>query len=252
MNRALLLLLPLFQFTAPACAMRQAEADSLVAAGQRAYSEADYAGALAAFDSVASQYDSPALQLALGNCHFKLGDVARAVLHYERGLRLAPNDGDLRANLDLANEQVRDRIPGSSHSLGRTWQVIQGNDPDSWASNALIACLALFACAAMALLTRQRLLRIGLWVLALAAAMGLAVSLIIASMRHSALMQHDAGVVMAGKVEALAEPRQGAKALFLLHRGAKVGIAQDGNGWVEVELPNGQVGWLPAPALERI
>jgi len=101
--------------------MSPAEAASLSAAAQQAYAEGDHASALQLFDSVATVYSSTTLYYNLGNCHFKLGDIPRAILNYERALRLEPGAEDVQANLDLARLQVVDRInelPG--FALGAT------------------------------------------------------------------------------------------------------------------------------------
>jgi tetratricopeptide (TPR) repeat protein len=233
-------------------AFTKPEADSLAAIGQRAYAAADYAGALAAFDSVAASYRSADLCLALGNTHYKLGDVARAILWYERGLRLAPNHADLQANLDLSNEQVRDRIrPSAAIPLGETWNSLRGDDPDAWARWSLIACTLLFAALAWAVLSRGWAKQAG-WALTALFALSLAASLAMAWARHRELGADDEGIVLSAKVEALAEPRDGSKALFVLHRGAKVNALAEADGWCEVRLPDGTTGWLRAAAIERI
>lgn len=235
-----------------ASALSRAQAEALALAGQQAYAEGDYHRALADFDSAAAAFRSANLCLALGNTHYKLGDVAHAILWYERGLRLAPHDADLQANLGLANEQIRDRIPASgTQALGKTWGLIRGNDPDAWARRSLIACALLFAALAMAVFTHGWLRQAG-WALSAVAASALAVSLAVAMVRHAEVTSGNEAIIIEAKVEAAAEPREGSKALFVLHRGAKVHAAPEKDGWCEVRLPNGHAGWLKAAALERI
>lgn len=247
-----LLLIITMAVALPSPAMDRAQAEALVVAGQRAYAEGDYATALNAFDSVASMYRSADLCLNLGNAHYKLGDVARAILWYERGLRLAPADADLQANLDLANEQIRDRIPPSgAQALGRTWNLIRGNDPDTWARYSLFACLLLCSALAATVLTKGAW-RQAAWLASAIAALALLGSLLVAAARHAELTSSAEGIIMAAKVEALAEPREGAKSLFVLHRGVKVSTGNEQEGWCEVRLPNGTAGWLRENALERI
>lgn len=250
MKNLLLILTVALALRSPA--MDRAQAEALVSAGQRAYAEGDYATALSAFDSAATSYRSAGLCLDLGNTHYKLGDVARAILWYERGLRLAPADADLQANLDLANEQIRDRIPPSgAQALGRTWNLIRGNDPDAWARYSLFACLLLFSALAAAVLTKGGLRQVA-WVASAIAALTLLASLLVAAARHAELTSNAEGIIVAAKVEALAEPRDGAKSLFVLHRGVKVSTGNEQEGWCEVRLPNGTAGWMRTALLERI
>jgi len=49
----------------------------------------------------------------LGNAYFRLGDLGRAIVHYERARLLIPRDADLIFNLAYAYDQTRDVIPTS-------------------------------------------------------------------------------------------------------------------------------------------
>jgi tetratricopeptide (TPR) repeat protein len=237
---------------AHAAANAGTSADSLASIGQRAYAEGRYEEALNAFDSLAAGHRSASLCLALGNSHYKLGDVAHAILWYERGLRLAPNDDDLLTNLDLANEQIRDRIEADRPAgLGVSWRLLRGNDPDAWARYALFTCLLLFIALGIATMLKgwKRQLAHSLSALF---TLALLTNLVVAWVSHRDLRSDQEAIIMVAKAEALAEPRDGAKPLFVLHRGAKVQAGPDADGWCSVQLPNGSTGWLRCASLERI
>lgn len=229
-------------------------ADSLVARGQRAYVSGDFVAAASAFDSVAAEFNSASLQLDLGNSWFKQGEIARAILHYERGLRLSPGDADLRANLVLANEQVKDRLANDGQLvLGGTWARIRGGaDPDQWARRALYTSLLFFVLLAAAIVLRKRNWRRAIWSLAGLAFLALLVSIAFATMRHRELVSRGHAIILEAKADARSEPRETGKVLFVLHKGAKVAVEHMENGWTEVRLPNGTVGWMPPASLERI
>ncbi|MBK7382082.1 MAG: SH3 domain-containing protein [Flavobacteriales bacterium] len=235
-------------------AMSRMEADSLVASGLRAYAAGDHAAAQVALDSVAHEFNSAALQFDLGNCWFKLGDVSRAILHYERGLLLQPGDADLLANLALANDQVKDRLASDGGPvLGATWARFRGgDDPDQWSRRALFASLLFFALLSAAMLIKGRTPRRAAGILASGAFIVLLICIGFASMRHDELIRSEHAIIMAPKVEVRSEPRTGTKVLFVLHKGTKVAVDQDAEGWTEVRLPSGIVGWMPTGSLERI
>ena len=182
------------------------------------------------------------------------GDVARAILHYERGLKLAPGDADLRANLDLANEQVKDRLAGKpTLALGSTWASVRGgHDPDQWARRSLWASALFFALLAISLIAQHRALKRTLWALSAASLSFLLVCVAFASYRHRELTDDSAAIIVSPKVDVLGEPRSGSTVLFVLHKGTKVSVLQTTDGWYEVELPNGSIGWMPPATLERI
>ncbi len=252
MIRSILILL--LCATLDARAMSDAQADSLVAQGQRAYAVGDHQAALNMFDSVAVHFNSAALQLDLGNCWFKLGEIAHAILHYERGLRLAPGDVDLQANLDLANEQVKDRIAAPpAFALGTTWERIRsGNDPDQWARRSLWAVSFFFFLLSGAMVVRAIALRRLLWALCAVAALLMMLCIAFAAVRHAEVRDDSGAIIMAAKVDVRGEPRDGSTVLFVLHKGTKVIVLQESKGWCEVQLPNGNVGWMPPASVERI
>ncbi len=55
----------------------------------------------------------------LGNAYYKQDQIGRAILAYERASRLIPRDGDLKNNLELANERTVDQIAGDVPWFGR-------------------------------------------------------------------------------------------------------------------------------------
>ncbi|HNK39660.1 MAG TPA: tetratricopeptide repeat protein, partial [Flavobacteriales bacterium] len=221
---------------------------------QERYAQADYAGALAAYDSVATTHRSAALLFNIGNCHMKLDDVPHAVLFYERAIRLEPGAEDIRANLDHARQQVVDRIHElPAFTLGSFWDRLRGGkDEDQWARRALWSCLALFAGATAFLFVRQGLVRrllLGGTALALICTV---VATALGAYRVKEVNDRSEAIIMLPKVDVLGEPRQGATTVFVLHEGTKISVLSDQNGWYEVKLASGSVGWAPPGSLERI
>ena len=55
-------------------------------------------------------YESEELYYNLGNAYFKSKQLGNAILHYEKALRLAPNNKDIQFNLKLVNSLTVDKI----------------------------------------------------------------------------------------------------------------------------------------------
>lgn len=248
----LLSLAPLLTFKAHAIA--RVEADSLVAQGSRFYASGDHAAALALFDSVGRSFTSASLLYNIGNCHFKLNDIPRAILYYERALRLAPGDPDVQANLELARQNVVDRVNElPAFTLGSTWGKLRGGrDADQWARRSIWACLLFFAALAAAVAVKDRTIKRILFGSSVLLAFATLMAVGIAAYRHHEVTDDRAAIIMAPKVDVRSEPRANTTVLFVLHKGTKVTILQEANGWNEVQLANGSVGWMPITALERI
>jgi tetratricopeptide (TPR) repeat protein len=235
-------------------AMSKAQADSLVTQAEVAYAAGDHARALQLFDSVNTTWSSAGLLHNMGNCHYKLGNLPQAIIHYERALRLAPGAEDVKANLDHARQQVVDRVhelPG--FNLGSDWgRLRSGPDPDAWARRSLWGGLAFFVLLALALWVPKRSSRMVLMGLTGAFLLFTITATALAALRSSELRDDTQAVILLSKVDVRGEPRDGATVLFVLHKGTKVTVLQERNDWFEVKLPNGNVGWMPPASLERI
>ena len=106
---AFLTLLATVWLTLPAPPL--AAQDEILAAANQAYQEGAYQDAIEAYSAVQSGgYNSPGLEYNLGNAWFKSGNLARAILHWERALALAPGDDDTIANLELARSITVDAV----------------------------------------------------------------------------------------------------------------------------------------------
>ena len=84
----------------------------------KAYHAAKYNDAVALNEAVlAKGFSSAALYYNLGNAYFKTGRLGKAVVNYQRAMRLTPRDGDLRANLSFARSMVENYNPWPRGSI---------------------------------------------------------------------------------------------------------------------------------------
>ena len=228
--------------------------DPLVTNAQEAYTKGEYAKALALYDSVYTKKSSASLLFNIANCHMKLGDVPHAVLYYERASRLQPGAEDIRSNLDYARSQVVDRVNElPAFTLGSLWDRLRGGkDVDQWARRSLWACLLLFAFATAAVFIRHRIWRRVLFGGALAFLLITGLSAVLAAYRVGEITDRSQAIIMLPKVDVRGEPRAESTTVFVLHEGTKVSVLQEQNGWYELKLSSGSVGWAPPGSLEVI
>ncbi len=193
-----------------------------------------------------------ALEYNLGNAHFRLGELGRAIVHYRRAQRLAPSDERLAANLRYARDRVEPAIQPSGESrLARQLLFWHYNTSLAQRFVALVACAA----AGWLLLTvwlwwrRRAVLMLGLLGVGLALATGVSIRWQVtdeARYPHAVIVA-DKPYLRLGRGEgsdlALKQP---------LGPGVELRILQQRGDWIEVRLPNDQTGWLPATAVERV
>ncbi len=95
-----MVLAALFTTLAEADAVDVQKDQALFQEAVSAYGRGDYEAAIKGFEALAADGVSASLLYDLGNSYAQAGQTGRAILNYERALRLAPTDPDIRANLE--------------------------------------------------------------------------------------------------------------------------------------------------------
>ncbi len=230
-------------------------ADALFVDGNRLYQAGQYQAALEKYSEILKLgRESTALYFNMGNCYYKLQDVGRAILFYERALRLSPGDDDVQTNLGIAQLATPDKIERQpDFILARFVQAYCHLLPKRiQVGLALGLYLALMAGVILWILTRGRL--IGTW--AGRASVALAVLLLLAGAslagREFEQSNRREAVILATKVEVMSSPGAQAVEVFSLHAGAKVALDRSSGDWVEIILPDRKSGWVKREVLEAI
>ena len=247
---ALLLMLPLGAQAA------ESYPDSLWKAGVEAYSAGDWDQAATDWSDVAATgLQSKELYFNLGNAWYKSGQVAKAILFYERALRLDPSDADVRYNLDFARNLTQDRIDEVPEFILKTWirKVNYLLSSNAWAGLSLFLLALALGLGLLFLLgptagARRAGFFTGIAALLLAlAAWGFARS------QKADAERHDAAIVMRPVTSVTSSPSSdAAKSLFILHEGTKVKVLDEVSGFTDVELADGRRGWIPSGDIEKI
>ena len=227
--------------------------DAFDAAG-RAYEQGKWDEAAEGFRALLRYgFADPRLEYNLANAEFKRERLGPAILHYERARRLDPSDPQIRENLALARERLRDLVEDADASGPlAAWHALQervGVSAQAWfllAGVWIVAILVAWSGSRPGGFTPGR----G-WALSVAIAFTL-----LAALSWRATWTRLAGtpraVVLAPAVEALAGPAMNNASLFTLHEGTTVEVGGEREGWLQVTLPNGLSGWVPGDAAERI
>ena len=84
--------------------------DVTKAEGDSAYIKDDYATAIQIYESLLKNGESADVYYNLGNSYYKAGEIAKAVLNYERALLMKPGNSDIRANLEVARAKTIDKV----------------------------------------------------------------------------------------------------------------------------------------------
>jgi len=244
----LLVISPLFL-----CAKGNPEA--LFAKGNSQYAKAQYKEAAQSYQEVLNDgYKSAEVYFNLGNAYYKMGEMAPAILYYEKAYKVTPGDQEISLNLQLANLKIADKIESVPEFFLTKW----------WKSFFLFfSAQALSGFAVAFLLLGFALLIVYLFAISISIkkpafyagiillALGL-LSIFIVSTQNSYLNSSSQAIVFNGTVNVKSGPDDKSKTLFVIHEGTKVTIKQNDNNWIKVELPNGNIGWIEVIAVKEI
>ena len=213
---------------------------------------------IAALDSLAATGAvSPGLYQALGNAHYRNGDYGKAVLNYERGLRLQPGNKELTNNLRFVRGEAGiNRLELPDFFLARWWRAVGaalGANTLFWL--AMVFWWLAVAGAVLWFLRRKQMDEKRRFALLPAAVVSLVVAAIFFSMGNSrnAWLENDREAVLTAKIADLrVAPGPEATLEKSLTQGLKLRLLDEFDGYVKVALDDGKQGWLPAETVEGI
>ncbi len=183
-----------------------------------------------------------------GNAALLAGDLPRAILAYRRGVRFAPGDGDLRANLAWARAQVFYSAPDDyGRPPSERWPLwLPRPALTVWLGMASIVFA--MTCAAW---TRWWMTRRRFFLHATVACYVVASALIVVTAAETWRI-HDAEVhpvVVVARDEVLLRTGNGNSYLprreTPLSRGVEGRLLYERGDWLQIQLAGGEVGWLP-------
>ena len=209
-------------------------------AGHAAALTGDAAGAAARFvAAVEGGAPDPAVYHALGNALYRDRQPGRAAAAWRRGLRLAPRDPDLAANLERARVGAIDQLdPPEGPSDALFWaSLLSPREMALLGSFGLSAALGLLLLA----LARRRPAGLGAPLLGLVGAALLGSAFVVDA-------QQDTVFVVVPEVVARSALGPDGVELFSLHEAAELAVVERSGGSVLVRLPDGRKGWLPGTA----
>jgi len=184
----------------------------------------------------------------LGNAYFRLGDLGRAVLSYERARLLIPRDGDLAFNLSHARNQTQDASIDLQMSSFSDFIGLGGlNRYETFFGFVLLNVLFF-------VLLCIRLYKKTEWTYYLSIFLAIIISLggCALALKWVAWASDNRAVVLSEEVLVQAGPDSRDTVLFKLHAGTLVRVERTENDWTLLQLSEGKRGWAQSYQLERV
>lgn len=230
-------------------------AQELQKEAEKAYSKGNYTLAAELYESILKEKgQSSDLYYNLGNAYYKGDKVALSILNLERALLLAPGDEDIRHNLEIARLKTVDKIIPVGTFLLSDWvkSVQMQMNSNDWAKAAVILFL-LFVTALFVYFFAGRI-----WMKKFAFFGGVFMLMISLFANYAAyaqkkvLINRSHAIIFSSSVVTKSTPDESGTDLFLIHEGTKVTLKDKVGDWTQIELEDGNDGWIQNTHFEVI
>lgn len=183
----------------------------------------------------------------LGNAWFRLGDFGKAIVNYERALALDRQHPEASANLRLARDEAR------ALELRKDWNepYVAMGTPAQYSIVAAVAFWFVLFGLARWFFSPLRRSRGRLALIACAAAV-CGISIFALYTLENGARGRALAIVTGNDIEARLATADNASSILALPAGSEIKVLSERGEWIYAALPNGQRGWIPAKAVERV
>ena len=226
------------------------EAVSLFFDGNREYKQGNFKNVIESYEGIIKKGEvSGALYFNLGNSYFKDNKIGKAVLNYERALRLIPRDGDLKYNLKYVTSLLPQTQEGGEMNFVERLLAAHRHFYSTDEMMLIILMLVFFAgviyLGGLWAKWPKAVIRAGLLFAA-------CFIFIFVWQLNVKLAEEKNAAIILKTTDAKFEPREEATIHFGLHEGSGVTVVKQEGDWVKIKRPDGKLGWVEASFLEEI
>lgn len=220
-----------------------------------AYQKQDYVGAIKLYEQLTNDGNfSPEVYFNLGNSYFKSGNVPRAIINYERGKKLAPEDEDINFNLKIASLKVVDRIDNVPEVFYKRWvrDLASIFPANTWSIAFVIIIWLVFMSSGFYVMSNSSGLKKVSFITGIVLSIFAISTYMLSARSYSISHVEEQAIVISSSVYVKSSPDEKGNDLFILHEGTKVEVLEPFEGWKKIRIANGTIGWLKLNEIEKI
>lgn len=223
--------------------------------GNEAFTSENYEKAADIYEQILAKGQSSfELYFNLGNAYFRLNEIPKAILNYERALQIKPHQKEAKYNLKLANQRTIDQISTASpFFLINWWMAWRGLFSSNFWS--ILTIIAVFTSVLGVLVwlfgESRKAKKIGFLLGVIFFMFGILFGFT-AWQRYAYEQKSDMAILFAKETPLKLAADNASPDVLMLHEGIKVEVLGKTGLWNKVRLPNGEQGWLPVESLVEI
>lgn len=219
--------------------------DKLFEEGNKQFKNKEYELALKSYLSIEKQnIFSSELYYNIGNTYFRLNDYTNSILYYERGLRLNPNDEDLKTNLKVAKARLKgDVYIVPDFFLVRWWSnIINLFTPSWWGFVSVV--LLLVSCTLFILYYFSFDKKVLLFYSLLLSLIIFITSCFAGYTRQTQLSSKNQAIVFGEQTVGKDSPDKNSSDKMKILKGQKIKIVDKEDKWIRVKTEDGKEAWI--------
>lgn len=219
------------------------------------YKEGLYEEAIKTYDQIKElNLISSEVYYNLGNCHYKLNEVAPAIYNYEKALLIDPFNVDARNNLVFAKKLTIDNIKELPKSI---FQKIDESYLKKLSYNewAVVTIVFVFLGSSLFLLfyfSYTPSLKRLFFVTSMLSFLLFIFSLIVTVKEHAYNLSNVEAIIFAEEIAIKNAPTTNSDDIFTLHEGTKVMVLDAVDRWNKIKIADGKIGWIQTDQIKLL
>ena len=235
--------------------LRAENVEARLDSANTAYKNNNFAVAKELYESILAEgYESEIVYYNLGNSYYREGQKGRAILNYERALKLDSDDEDTLHNLKVARRSLLDNLEVlPSFFLSRWWDGMRkAMSAGAWAAvGLLLLWIGIGGIILWIWGTSRARKKLG-FVLGIIMLLLSVLPFSLANSRRAYEQHTGYAILMEDEIALRSAPDANSTDILLIHEGLKVAVLDVIGDWYKVKLENGEQGWLPRESVEEI
>lgn len=230
-------------------------AEDLFKKANNQYKEGLYEEAIKTYDQIKElNLISSEVYYNLGNCHYKLNEVAPAIYNYEKALLIDPFNVDARNNLVFAKKLTIDNIKELPKSIFQKIDesYLKKLSYNEWAVATIVFVFLGSSLFLLFYFSYTPSLKRLFFVTSMLSFLLFIFSLIVTVKEHSYNLSNVEAIIFAEEIAIKNAPTTNSDDIFTLHEGTKVVVLDAVDRWNKIKIADGKIGWIQTDQIKLL
>ena len=231
------------------CSINIKADDSLFINANKDYANESYSEAIKKYESIInSNLESAELYYNLGNCYYKTEQIHKAIYYYEKTLKYNSDFNDASENILLCQLKLIDKIDSMPELFYKTIfkKIKKSLSFNNWFYLTIIFIWIVFLLSIFRVFKRRNTFVLtNLFIVAL-------ILFFITYSVNTDYTNTRSAIIYASSTNIMSAPSDKSTNLFTLHIGTKINIKDQIGDWLNINISNGEKGWIRLSDIKEI